>query len=237
MLDHNASMPLYQQIAEILAVAIRSGTYQPGDKLLSENELCREYSVSRMTVRLALNQLQQRGLVYSVHGKGTFVKEPSLPHNMRKIVGFSETMRRRGQNGHTVIESSGITQDPPVEGFTVSLNLIGYAENTPLTYYCSYLKPERAEKMIKAAEAWAAEGKAFSTYELYRDMDRKPARVEQELRAVNANASVAKVLKIAKGRAIMVVLSYYYDESGALLEFKQAYYRPGSCSFHLQREI
>ena len=237
MLKHNSTTPLYQQIAEILNVAIRSGQYKPGDKLPSEYELCREYSVSRMTIRLALSQLIQRGLVQSVHGKGTYVKEPAISYNMRKIVGFSDTMRRRGLDGHTVIERWVEEAEPPVEGFTTNLNLLGYAGATPLVLYCSYFRPEQGKKMKAAAEAAMAEGKGFSSYELYREMEKKPARVEQELRAVDADAVVAGTLKITKGKAIMEVLSYYYDEAGDLIEFKRAYYRPGSCSFHLQREI
>lgn len=237
MLQHNSSTPLYQQIAEILTLGIRSGKYQPGDKLPSENELCQEYAVSRMTVRLALSQLIQQGLVQSVHGKGTFVKEPVVSYNMRKIIGFSDTMRRRGLDGHTIIESCVEMKEPPVEGFCVNLNLLGYAGNTPLVIYCSYLRPEQAEKMKAAAETAVAEGRAFSTYELYQQMEKKPARVEQELRAVDADATVAGLLKISKGKAIMLVQSYYYDEDGELLEFKRAYYRPGSCSFHIQREV
>ena len=237
MLQRNSSTPLYQQVAEILTIGIRSGQYRPGDKLPSEHELCREYGISRMTVRLALSQLIQQGLVRSVHGKGTFVKEPVVSYNMKKIVGFSDTMRRRGLEGHTVIESCVETEDPPIEGFSVNLNLLGYAGSTPLVIYRSYLRPEQAELMKAAAEAAIEEGRAFSTYELYQTMEKKPARVEQELRAVDADAAVAGLLKISRGKAIMLVLSYYYDEDGNLMEFKRAYYRPGSCSFHLQREI
>lgn len=237
MLQHNSSTPLYQQIAEILAIGIRSGRYQPGDKLPSEHELCREYSVSRMTVRLALSQLIQQGLVQSFHGKGTFVKEPILRYDTRKIVGFSETLRRRGLQGKTIIESCGEAEEASFEGKCYNLNLLGFAEGKPFVLYRSYLKPELGLQMKAAAELTVREGKAFSSYELYRYLDKKPARVEQEIMAANADAALAAVMHIPKGKAVLVVLSYYYDENGELLEFKRAYYRSDICVFRLQREV
>ncbi len=236
MLQHNSSTPLYQQIAEILSVGIHSGRYKPGDKLPSEHELCRTYSVSRMTVRLALSQLIQRGLIESFHGKGSFVKEPARLDRL-KCIGFSENLRRRGIRGSTVIQSWGETEDPSFEGKCFNLNLLAFTEDNPFVLYSSYMPMELGQKMKEAAEQAVREGRPFSTYDLYPYMDQKPTRAEQEFSAADADAELAALLKIPKGRAVLILRSFFYDENDVLLEFKRAYYRPDLSAFCIQREV
>ena len=65
----------YLKLIEILKKMILEGKIDAGDKLPSENELSKEYQVSRHTVRKALAILENEGYVYAVHGKGTFCSE------------------------------------------------------------------------------------------------------------------------------------------------------------------
>jgi GntR family transcriptional regulator len=71
--------PLYRQIAEELRRKIDSGELTPGSRLPTEDELMEIYTASRNTVRGAINQLLIRGLVNTLHGKGTFVAEQVNP--------------------------------------------------------------------------------------------------------------------------------------------------------------
>ncbi len=71
--------PLYRQIAETLRSKIDSGELGPGSQLPTEDELMEIYHASRNTVRGALNQLTIRGLVNTLHGRGTFVAEQVNP--------------------------------------------------------------------------------------------------------------------------------------------------------------
>ncbi len=67
--------PLYRQIADALRRKIDSGQLAPGDQLPTEDELMETYQASRNTVRGAIKQLTIRGVVNTLHGKGTFVTE------------------------------------------------------------------------------------------------------------------------------------------------------------------
>ncbi|RDG39365.1 GntR family transcriptional regulator [Streptomyces corynorhini] len=69
--------PRYQVIHDDLVSQIRSGILMPGTRLPSETELARQYGVSRMTVRQALDQLDSHGFVVRRQGSGTYVSEPS----------------------------------------------------------------------------------------------------------------------------------------------------------------
>jgi GntR family transcriptional regulator len=71
--------PLYRQIADQLRRMIESGKVQAGEQIPTEDQLMKQYHASRNTVRGALRELTMRGLVYTLHGKGTFVSEPVAP--------------------------------------------------------------------------------------------------------------------------------------------------------------
>ena len=71
--------PLYRQIADELRRKIDSGELKPGSQLPTEDELMELHHASRNTVRGAIRQLTTRGLVTTLHGKGTFVAERVNP--------------------------------------------------------------------------------------------------------------------------------------------------------------
>jgi GntR family transcriptional regulator len=73
MIEANSVIPLYKQIVHALRDQITAGVYSPGDKLPSEAELMETFGVSRITVRSALKELEEAGLLVRARGKGTFV--------------------------------------------------------------------------------------------------------------------------------------------------------------------
>jgi len=79
---------LAQQISKLLAGAIVSGVYKPGDKLPTEIELANQLGVSRTILREALASLKQDGLIESRQGRGIIVKEPEE----RKAFRFSDVV-------------------------------------------------------------------------------------------------------------------------------------------------
>lgn len=76
-LDRASFVPLHAQLANQLERRILSGTWAPGAAMPSESALCSQYRISRITVRRALNDLENEGLVERVRGRGTFVAETS----------------------------------------------------------------------------------------------------------------------------------------------------------------
>lgn len=66
-------VPLYRQLMELIEEEIISGRWKRGSRIPSEAELIRKYAVSRITVRAAINELVEAGLLKKMQGKGTFV--------------------------------------------------------------------------------------------------------------------------------------------------------------------
>ncbi len=67
---------MYEQVAEHVAARIEAGELAPGAKLPPERELAAEYGVAYNTMRSAMEILRDRGLVVTMHGRGTYVAEP-----------------------------------------------------------------------------------------------------------------------------------------------------------------
>ncbi|UBU15593.1 GntR family transcriptional regulator [Nonomuraea gerenzanensis] len=75
MLNREGDTYLYLQISEVLRSRIRA-ELSPGDPLISEAEIQREFKVARTTARRAIRVLRNQGLVHTRQGEGTFVNGP-----------------------------------------------------------------------------------------------------------------------------------------------------------------
>lgn len=88
--------PLYAQIRDNLRKEILDGNYAPHVRLPSEKSLMTQFGVSRITIRQALSDLHNEGLVFSAQGKGTYVSKPKATQNVERLQGFSEAMTAQG---------------------------------------------------------------------------------------------------------------------------------------------
>ena len=89
-------VPLYSQLKDLLRTRILDGTYPPHSRMPSESELGKAFDVSRITVRQALGDLQKEGLIFKIHGKGTFVAKPKAFQNVSTLQGLGESMSQMG---------------------------------------------------------------------------------------------------------------------------------------------
>ena len=81
LIDHESGRPIYMQLADIVAGMIEAGTLVVDRPIPAESRLAEEYGVARLTARRAVRELRERGLVYTVQGKGTFVAAPEPTEN------------------------------------------------------------------------------------------------------------------------------------------------------------
>lgn len=83
------SIPYYYQIKEDILQKIEQGIYSVGDQLVSEIQLAEDYGVSRPTVRQAIAELVQEGILVRGRGKGTFVSKPMIADNAQVFTTFA----------------------------------------------------------------------------------------------------------------------------------------------------
>jgi GntR family transcriptional regulator len=120
--------PLYAQLKEALIAAIRGGDLAPGDRLPSQRQLCERYRMSHMTVRRAISELLNEGVIYAIHGKGIYVAARKQEAE-RGLVGFTEDMARRG-----MVASSAVLAAEIIGASTVLAEALGVVPGTALIY-------------------------------------------------------------------------------------------------------
>ena len=98
-INDSAVVPLYQQVKDDIRAAIESGKYKTNEKIPPEPELSAEYSVSRITVRRAVEELCAEGYLVKMQGRGTFVSKPRIHRKFtsgRNAASFTETCKENG---------------------------------------------------------------------------------------------------------------------------------------------
>lgn len=97
-LEKKSQSPLYQQLMTRLKNDIVAGVYPAGGRIPSEQVLCDTYGVSRVTVRKAMLDLVQEGLLVRRQGKGTFVAEEKIRRDLSMITSFTDSCEARGHH-------------------------------------------------------------------------------------------------------------------------------------------
>lgn len=112
-LQENSPVALYHQLKSILAQKIMNNEWQVGERLPTEFELCKQYGVSRITVRQALAELEREGLVRRRQGVGTFVTVPKIEQQLTSFYSFTEAFRKRGLKPRSEVEQLRIRRSTP----------------------------------------------------------------------------------------------------------------------------
>ena len=100
MVERGSGIAVWRQIGESLADDIRNKLYLAGEQLPSEPELAAKFAVNRHTIRRAMGELEQSGLIRIEQGRGTFVQEHAIDYAIGKRTRFSENLRSQGVLGH-----------------------------------------------------------------------------------------------------------------------------------------
>lgn len=137
-------IPKYEAIAADIRRSIEDGALKPGDKLPTVVEFCELYSVSKITVKRAIEQITEEGLITSRRGSGTYVKDTAgLPDRhfsrarMTAPQGFS--YEHRGEKVTSVVYDFSIV-NPPADVATQ----LGIAEDD-FAYHIVRVRPGRRE--------------------------------------------------------------------------------------------
>lgn len=142
------TLPLYAQLKETIINDINDGRLAPGDQLPSQRQLGQTYNMSHMTVRRALDELKNEGVIHAIAGKGFYVSEPKHPAEIGSLTGFAEHMLSLGLKPRTQVLKAEIIPASSllakrlriVVGAGVAfLHRIRYVNETPFSLTSSYL--------------------------------------------------------------------------------------------------
>ena len=221
---------VHGQIEDWLADAIAAGRLAPGDRLPTEQDLSAWLGVSRMTLRHALAELAQRGLVRRAVGRsgGTFVAEPKVEQDLTVLAGFSEQLRRHGLvAGARVLAAAEIKASPAASAaLKISVGAPVYevrrlrlAGGQPILIEHSLFPAERCPGLL----GYRLDG---SLYELLEEKyGERPHRAKESLEPVCAGVREAEALGVAEGAPLMLVERTAYSRAGLPLEFARDLFR------------
>ena len=114
-IDKRSPVPMYYQIMRQLLEKIQGGEFAVDTTLPPERELAQTYKVSRMTVRQAIIELVNEGILVRRKGIGTFVAPPKLEQALSRLTSFTEDMAQRGMKaGAKVISFAEIVPKPVI---------------------------------------------------------------------------------------------------------------------------
>jgi len=108
MLEYNSVIPLFEQVKEAIRADIMTGKLKEKEKLPSWINLTAQYGVSVITVRRAVSELSDEGLLEMKQGKGTYVRSPKISREFQKIMSFTEVCKANGLTAGSKVLKRGI---------------------------------------------------------------------------------------------------------------------------------
>jgi GntR family transcriptional regulator len=237
-IDPESDVPLYHQVKENLRDTIEGRQLEPEDMLPSERELSKLYGVSRPTVRQAVHELVQEGMLRRVSGIGTFVAKPKVVQVFPTVLGFSARMR---QEGHATInrvlrqqeESAGpsvarrlrIPEGSPV----IRLSRLRIVDNEPLMIETSFLPLERFPDLLSDD---------FALRSLYDVISARygvtVSELDQALEPVLMTEYEASLLDSSAGSPAMLLEVIAYDAQDDPFEFSKAIVRGDKSKYYFR---
>jgi GntR family transcriptional regulator len=230
--------PTYIKIKNNIQHLISSGKYQPGDKLPSEAELSTSFKVSRITIRLALKELLNQGVIYSKQGKGSFVSLPTMS-NISGFRSFSEDTRSKG-----LVPSSIILQAESIlAGQHIAYHLkidpndpifllkrIRLSNNTPVVVEVAHIP-------LTSFPNFGDHDLSKSIFEIFRTAyGITPAWTDNEIQATLASEEIASHLEINLNDPILKITCTDYSDSFKVIEYVVSYYCGNSYTFSTGRQ-
>lgn len=228
-IDKDSKVPLHFQIYEDIREKIESKQLLTGDKLLSESELQNLYGVSRITVRRAIQDLENEGFVKKAQGKGTIVCTPKQRYDLKRLTSFSEDITKHGQISSSIIREFNIIK----ADFKVaqSLNI----EEGDEVYYLERIRLSGDsivglhKAYIRMSNEYTLDSSEFNEKtSLYDTLSKKGVEfkdADEILEAKQPDNKLKKILEMKESIPIFYKERVTYDTSGIPVEYVKMYYR------------
>ncbi|MEM6986453.1 MAG: GntR family transcriptional regulator, partial [Pseudomonadota bacterium] len=198
-----------------------------------ERELAELTDLSRVTVRKAIQELVQKGLVEQRQGSGSFVREATarVEQSLSQLTSFTEDMKRRGMETTSVWLERGVFMPSPDEQVVLGLSAgesvariarLREADGQPMAL-------ERASLPLDILPN--PEAVQESLYAVLEASGQRPVRAVQKISAINLGADDAERLAVAEGAAGLSIQRISYQQNGRVTEFTKSLYRGDAYDF------
>jgi GntR family transcriptional regulator len=223
---------LYEQVLEDLLTCIRRGDYKPGEMLPTEEELCRHYGVSRITIRRAMTELASQFLVVRKRGVGTVVTKRMADRRAFHFTGFLESRTTLKAQPLTSVAEPADQEVANMlrikRGTSVRhISVVTRRNGEPFTYTDAFTVELRNHN--SGAADYAGEETPGYAYGLR--LGRRIERAEQEMDATAVDVVAAQHLGIAASTPVLRARRVYLDASGEPIRYVIVRYHPDRYRF------
>lgn len=220
-------IPIHLTIYEDIKKDILNGKYAPNEAIASERNISVQYSVSRMTVRQAINQLVFDGYLYRKKGSGTFVSEKVRGNFAKGVIGFEAEMERRGYRTSNQemlflkeLPSDEVAKALEIESYegVFHIERTRYADDRPMaveqTYRAVRVSPDLTENDLSGSLMVELESLGYEI-----------GYADQSIHAVLATERQADALGINEKDPLLMVRLIIHSSTGDVLQYSLLYYR------------
>ncbi len=232
----SSHLPSYKKIASIITERIYKGLYPPSTYLPSENKLSEEFSVTRATIRKALNILKQQETIESFKGKGYRVKTLYWEQSLLQFYSFGRNIAGKVKDTRTELISCNIINGLyDIEEFKEQklreITRLRLIEDIPVIMETSYI-PEQYLSDI-SEEVLLKE----SLYDLLEASELSIVRAREYLEPVYPSVEACKYLKVNEETPLFQTKRYTYDTTDRLVEFRDSLIRGDKFRFSVEMTL
>ena len=201
---------LYISVIETINSYIKTNELKPGDQIPSEPELVRLLHVSRATVRMAMQELVNAGVLEKIQGKGTFVKPPSTSIDINQFLSFSTLAKTIGSKHHSVVSKLEKLDFPPKDVCTELdihqgesvwyIQRLRYLDGEPALFEETYIP----FKFFKNLDGYRLEKE--SIYDVFEDYGFHYLTGKERIIPIALNEEVAKFFEVQIGDPAIILI-------------------------------
>ena len=236
--DHVVSdfVPRYYQVYTVLQQRVREGEWTPDSPMPTEQEFAASFGVSRVTIRKALNMLQEERLILRQQGRGTFALPPprraaraNFSGLLENIVDFEFHTKVRVLSFGKIALPGDIARLLECEAGAPGLKIVRVRSDTqtPFSYTTCYVPEPEADRLTEDSLGNLTVSSALTKAGVVTD------NAEQRLSATVAGIEVAKHLRIDVGAPLISMTRVMRNPDGRPVELIQALYRPDKYEYRV----
>jgi len=234
-------MSTYITIKKLLIEYIKKNNLKIGDKLPTENEMAEKLGVGRLTLREVLKVLREEGLIYTIHGIGTFISSSfdRINDTIDINLGITEMISSAGfKPGVKLFEKKLVTATKeiadalkiPENSDVFVCRRVRTADDKPIVYSIDYFAPRLVPPFLSKND------ENISLYNFIEvDMGIKIGNSLAEIIPVNCSAELAEKLDYKEGSPLLLIKQTTHDQKGLPLFFTEEYFRPDYFKITLNR--
>ena len=234
-IEREIPVPLYYRLAEIVKQKILNSEFEVGEPIPTEVELEKEYGVSRITVRQAIDLLCKQEFLARERGKTPYVAQSKLEHTFGPISSFTKNIRAKGLIPSTKILSLCYAKPPGIvakyfqidEEDVILLKRLRLVNNEPVAIDITYLQKNGLSQLVK---------KGISQESLYESLEHNYGilidEIDETIQVQSTGKEESKLLKIKVGSPCLLSHRIVRDVKRKVIAYSSTIYRGDRYKYH-----